>query len=873
MVEAEYFRFLQTLNSPVVPASVRKVANLVKANLNELKPLSTHQGQRIRRVATLSQENWEALSSEIHTYAESHVEQAAAFAQLKRLEVGPFRGFARQENFDLDSRLVLIYGPNGTGKSSFCEALEFCLLGNVVEAESKRFKEQAEYLKNAHVEKFSAPRIFAIDNYGNEFQITSNESTYRFCFVEKNRIDNFSRIAAQVPAKQAELISTLFGLESFTEFVRNFSSEMDGRYIDIFGQKGIQLKQKQQAVAGASLQIKSNDDELKKIFAEAAALANQYKTNYTFDRMVLEVNGNEEAIGRVAQLDTELQQPLASKSNLSKKNLEACSSSIANTINQYNERLQQLAASSQQLSFKKLYEAVTQLQSISPNACPACNTPISNVVVSPYLNANQELQKLQQLAEIQSESTQLEQSTIQQLFQFYQILMTCLGRYPQNNPLSAFLIPNNGSPTIQWWNSFIQNASASQSPWQHLWSQVHYLEAIDLELEQVMQQRNNKQIELNTLREYARQITVIQTRSQAALAAKASAQQLIENFQKENAQLILEAETEKTLVNQNIEISNAYATFVSKLNAYTDNLPSRLVANLGDLVVELYNSFNRNDAESELLANVKLPLAQNQRLKISFQSDPAKFFDALHILSEGHIRCLGLAILLAKNLNENVPVLIFDDPVNAIDEDHRESIRRTLFEDQYFSSKQILLTCHGEEFFKDIQNLLPAQSATKARLFSFLPRVGEPHIVIDYHCAPRNYIIGARRHLDRNEIRDALAKSRQALESLTKGKVWRYVSKYGDGNLSLKFRSANSPIELRNLADQLKSKIGKADFSDMNKGSVYTPLEALLGLNGESREWRYLNKGTHEEIDRAEFERSTVQTIVGLLEQIDMALQ
>ncbi|MGF3860388.1 AAA family ATPase [Salmonella enterica] len=39
---------------------------------------------------------------------------------------------------------MLIYGPNGTGKSSFCEALEYTLLGNVAEAESKRFRNQNE---------------------------------------------------------------------------------------------------------------------------------------------------------------------------------------------------------------------------------------------------------------------------------------------------------------------------------------------------------------------------------------------------------------------------------------------------------------------------------------------------------------------------------------------------------------------------------------------------------------------------------------------------------------------------------------------------------------------------------------------------------
>src|SRR5690606_32192220 len=228
------------------------------------------------------------------------------------------------------------------------------------------------------------------------------------------------------------------------------------------------------------------------------------------------------------------------------------------------------------------------------------------------------------------------------------------------------------------------------------------------------------------------------------------------------------------------EIKSAYSAFVRKLNNYSSNLPAKLVADLGELVVALYNAFNRNDSDAELLANVTLPLAQNQRLKIAFGNQPEKFYDALHVLSEGHIRCLGLAILLAKNLKENAPVLIFDDPVNAIDDDHRESIRRTLFEDHYFSGKQIILTCHGEEFFKDIQNLLPAQTASQAKSLSFLPRLGEQHIRVDFNCAPRNYILAAREHMNKNEIRVALAKSRQALESLTKGKLWRYVSRYGD---------------------------------------------------------------------------------------------
>jgi hypothetical protein len=91
--------------------------------------------------------------------------------------------------------------------------------------------------------------------------------------------------------------------------------------------------------------------------------------------------------------------------------------------------------------------------------------------------------------------------------------------------------------------------------------------------------------------------------------------------------------------------------------------------------------------------------------------------------------------------------------------------------------------------------------------------------------------------------------------------------------LSLKLRSASSPIELRGLTEQLRSKINKADFTDLNKAGVFDPIDLLLNRNGESREWRYLNKGTHEENERGEFDRQTVELIITSLEQIDAAIK
>ena len=475
------------------------------------------------------------------------------------------------------------------------------------------------------------------------------------------------------------------------------------------------------------------------------------------------------------------------------------------------------------------------------------------------------------MAEQQSALQCLEQKVNRELLLLAQIVDTCCSRFSPNS-LTQYQVPPSIQESIEWWNGLQHPMQDGFTAWQHLRSQVKHLEDADKGIDQAIQLRSIKQAELNRLRDFSRDITVLITRRQTADQSILNSQKIISRFDIENAQLIADVQADIPNIQRNHSISEAYKSFVILLNSYNDTLPAQLVADLSEQVVELYNSFNRNDLPSELLARVKLPLVQNQRLEISFQNNPDQFYDPLHMLSEGHIRCIGLAILLSKNLKENCPILIFDDPVNAIDDDHRESIRRTLFEDQFFSGKQIILTCHGEEFFKDIQNLLPAKVAAQTQSFTFLPRLEESHINVDFNCAPRNYIIAAREHFDRNEIREALSKSRKAMECLTKGKVWRYVTKYGDGNLSIKLRGASAPIELRNLSDQLKSKIGNADFSDQNKSAVLDPLSILVGLNGNSREWVYLNKGTHEENDRAEFDRNTVSTMIVALELLDQSM-
>jgi len=869
MIRNEYARFMQTLSAPSATDDVRKLANLFLDKLNIIQPLGTNQGQRVKKITQLAQAEWKTLPIDIAVETGSASNSTPSISRLTSLSVGPFRGFAREESFNLNSSLVLIYGPNGTGKSSFCEALEYGLLGNVSEAEAKRFRSQDEYFKNAHTGKFSKPVIEAVDTEGATLPVVANESNYRFCFVEKNRIDNFSRIAAHSPARQTELIASLFGLEKFNEFVRGFSSDIDARYIDLVGAKKEELLAKQQTLLGQKQTIENNTKELNELAIREGNLA-QAQNQTTFSKMIA-LLGTTEIPGKISELENELQKSPPSKTGLTLHSLLATYEAVKCADRGLATKSSELSKASEGVSFKKLYTAIQSLQDGNQNYCPACKTPLEIVTRNPFKLATQELEKLGHLTQLELERDQFEESRFKGIESIYQILHIASQSYENKSDvelLLTFLIPEGAQISWEWWASLHVVNGETKTGWQALQDRVLSLEKRDTQINAEILEREPKQQELKVLRQVAHDALVLQTQRKGLEDGIQNANTAIAAFDEENKELISAVEDETSSIQQNQEISTAYTKIIKLLSAYKEQLPNQLVADLGDNVAELYNAFNRFDSKQDLIASIRLPVASGQRIEISFQNKPDRYFDALHILSEGHIRCIGLAILLAKNIKENCPILVFDDPVNAIDEEHRKAIRITLFKDKFFNSTQIIIACHGNEFFKDTHQLIGKESARNSESYIFRSQTEEKHIQVSSLSRPINYVLAASTLNDQGELRDALMSARRALEELCP-RIWTYYNKHGGGPISLLQRAPNAPIDLRSLAEKLAFEIEKAKFEIKNREVITTSLRTILGPNGQHPHWICLNKGTHEEEDREEFEKTVVTEIVNALLVLD----
>lgn len=69
---------------------------------------------------------------------------------IDRLRVQSFRGFRDAREFDLSASAVIVTGPNGTGKTSFFDALQWGLLGSLERLEDLRSRRSVEHVVNQY---------------------------------------------------------------------------------------------------------------------------------------------------------------------------------------------------------------------------------------------------------------------------------------------------------------------------------------------------------------------------------------------------------------------------------------------------------------------------------------------------------------------------------------------------------------------------------------------------------------------------------------------------------------------------------------------------------------------------------------------------
>lgn len=865
-VESEYKRFLTHLADREISEDARRLAYLIFNHLNTLSQVGFNNRGRSKTLVPLAL----AHLHEMPVFQAMNVGETVSRTdtlRLHQLKVGPFRGFMRPEVFDLRSDITLVYGANGTGKSSFCEALELAMLGSISEAQIKRI-EQRQYCNNARIRKHNIPELSA--SYGHDvLNIQHNESDFRFCFIEKNRLDAFSRIAAKTPGDQRQLIATLFGVEQFSEFVRGFNPSLDSDLM-LEGILSKQLEQSRLQLANSTHVISSYHLKISEIEKQENALAKSINPETNFQILVKWLLGSPDEQGRLNYVQTQLDAIPPAIYGVTKGNLEKLLSDAIECQSQWNDVALKLAQRATDVSYAKLFEAVQALAE-GANACPACGTELNAVNHDPFARARTGLEELSQLAMLQQTEifnrNALGESVRLIWDEMCRVVTTASIVCP--DLLASSKLPQIPSNSLGiWLSEWIDNGRKN---WNSLLKIALFIEELDKKSQEVLAQRVLMTQERDRLNKYQLEIERLKTLRHQADKELNEAQQTINQFDEANGPLIQATNAEVPIVAHHLRIKAAYDSFLPEIHSYLKELPSLLLQGLGDEACKLYNSFNRNDPKSDLLHKLWLPLVENSKIEVEFAGEPGVRYDALLIFSEGHIKCLGLAILLAKNIVQGCPAVIFDDVVNAIDDEHRDGIWRTFFEDGLLDGKQIILTSHAEEFIHRIQQELGASRAGSIKRYKFLPHHGGNELRVDSDPPTKNYVLLAQQALNAEEKRDALRHARPALESLT-DRLWTWMGRRGDGRIELKLSGPRSPWELNNKCSKLSKAISRLAEQYEGAQEASTALIQLLSVSGASIEWGYLNSGVHDSQRDHEFDRVAVRTIVESIVSLDAAL-
>lgn len=871
----DYIRFLRWLHEPQrqAPENVRRFANMILAEFDSVAATSRQRNARAAALARLARERLANTPSELPGIEAQAASGEWPWCRLKELTVGPFRGFRREERFDLRKRVVLFYGPNGSGKTSLCEALERALLGSVGDADLKRIEER-RYLRNIHARRFVEPSLTAVDAEGNEVPVVADAGLYRFYFIEKNRIDAFSRIAARPPAQRTELIAALFGMDKFNDFASHFNEQMDAE-LTLRGEKQATLRLKRESLARDLQAVRDEATTLAAHDAENATYAEGYAPGTSYAQLKAIV-GSEEAPGRLHELNQLLNAVPAAIIGLTRETLLRAYDAVNQAAEKLRKTTQELQRRSSQVSFKDLFTALTVLQATEGGHCPACDTPLDRVVRDPYEKARVGLGELRDLAVLQEqqrsqresldEASQVLRGHLDHVCRYLEVqgrVASRVGRYIGRLPRQ----PRGDG----WWTDIYAAAAGSGDDvpsLEQIAAVVDEIEQRDGAARTQLQEREALVKERERLIECQRYVDARDRERTRIVNAAAEARARIAQFEEANVGLIAQADQEQKEIERDEPIKAAYDDFLRYLRQFRDQLPSMLIAGLNDLAMELYNEFNHLDHEHDKLAALYLPLNGEQRIELAFRGAPQGREDALAVLSEGHIRCLGLAILLAKSLSMDCPVIIFDDAINAIDHDHRNGIRQTVFDSDRFLQSQILVTCHSQEFIKDIQNSMPRERRADCQEYLLMYHDGDHHPRVHPDVGSSNYLARAQQALDRFDSRDALSYARKALEMLGK-KSWKWLKSHDQGELAVLIDGPGNEPTLRALCESLRKKLRESPtFAHASKEPLLNAVEIILGIPSNLI-WTYLNKGTHEEADREEFDREQVALVVQTLEEID----
>ncbi|TWT05445.1 hypothetical protein FQV26_13510 [Planococcus sp. CPCC 101016] len=696
------------------------------------------------------------------------------YPHIESIQIKDFKGFGSHNENDkgsytkVDRYKNIFFGPNGAGKTSFCEALEYRVTSDI-----KERKRRSIALKDYITRGGNRPSVNVVFNNDeiDEKKMTDyDKEFFHRCFIEKNRLQEFSLLGSKdTGVKGSDIIANLLGLHELDDLLSSFVKPNSFK-LDEFIRYEVGGRRKESEEKHQENLIKReviNEQKLKVFSSIVEKFHLIDDKNILLDiESLLEIN-KQRAEDLTSQKETMLHKELVDiDSNKVFNEIKA----MQKGVNSYLELVKKIGSRAVELNYESFYNALNKVGT-DKGYCPACNTPIDKVAVNPFEKANLELDKLKEITNMKRQLDSMESTLDNQFYDFLKQLIKDLKRNMSN---FEQLYCSNFFQAIEQLEASFDKQTKNECV-------KLFIDKNDfhVELQTYFDNQRNISSEFEKDKDILKSVELKIKESEALINDLTNAKKQIGLFNNElkeiNSHLISfeshlgvlkEQEEKEVAFNEFISnVEGSYKQFYEDLTKFKLELEKKQISNIEGKILEYYNLINKHDDLSEVVNKISFRLEEdNYRIFIN-KGTKNQVIDAHALLSEGHLRSLGLSIMLAVAEKNNVPFIVFDDIVNAIDSDHRANIIEMMFTNSFLKRTQQLVTTHDRLFWERYCNSFNKINGKKhtSTISHIFKNTETGTIIKQYNIDFESKILNA---LDNYDIRQALVYCRIWFESI-----------------------------------------------------------------------------------------------------------
>jgi len=778
-----------------------RISNSIKGNLNNLNIDNLNLESKKNELKSLDDG---VVNSKINDYP-----------KMKSIQIKDFRGFGSIGENDkgtyimLDESKNIFFGANGSGKTSLCEAFEYELTSNVKETKRRNLNIN-DYIKRNN----QTPQIkinFNREDISTKSFTDEQYKYFQMSLIEKNRLQEFSLLGSKdTGTKEQDVIATLLGLQDLDDLTASLVKPENFRLNEW---KKKEAENKLEELDKSNIEyitvMKELEDEIITIEKEISEV---YEINIS--DIDLEIKTYEERIEKF----TEELKAIENKNIINHK-YDCFENELVLAIEnckKYSSLYDILNQNLLELDHKLFYEKLSEIMEKEEfQSCPVCETPIDEVTKHPSEKVNEELIKLKEITEIQNQIKEVEFKIISEnlkvVEKFSRDYKINSSNFVDLKDTTIDYIINDeesANKNVEYVESFINYFSENKQSFHSYFDKVSNYSKEDYRaterknhLAEILKEKNN---ELSDLKYY----------KNTFLKDKKKIEPLkvqLTNYEKEKQKLSIEKKREDKTNLFLYELEQEYKKFYEDIYKYKLNLEKEKLNNIEAKTIHYYNQINCHDDISERISSIKFKIKRGN-YRIFIVNNEKKELNAHSSLSEGHLRSLGLSMMLAVAEKNQLPFLIFDDVVNAIDSDHRANIIEMMFNDSYLEDTQLIVTTHDRLFWERFCNYQSSVIAkNRAKNSSYVINYSDKgSLLIQYDVSFDEKIKNALKNYD---IRQALVYSRIWFETMATEYCVRNKLKIS-GQFSNVINGNHIKVSLESIYKQLGKKY--SDNSNFN---------------------------------------------------------